>query len=209
MVSKKSKLIFLMPPKTASNSLRKSLLDSEIVFDSFDPNYHKPNTHLYLSELIENFKIENPEEFRIFQIFRNPLEKFVSAFYHFRPHMPNYYFISKIGLNEFVLFYQECLKSENYVSCMYDDPLYVQSMINKKIHFGFTRYFVEQNKWNNLNMKINYIDFRQINSSFENFGINIPQLEYENVNPIKKETLNETSERILKEIYEKDFFLFN
>ena len=58
-------------------------------------------------------------------------------------------------------------------------------------------------------MKINYIDFRQINSSFENFGINIPQLEYENVNPIKKETLNETSERILKEIYEKDFFLFN
>ena len=92
---------------------------------------------------------------------------------------------------------------------MYDDPLYVQSMINKKIHFGFTRYFVEQNKWNDLNMKINYIDFRQINSSFENFGINIPQLEYENVYPFKKEILNETSERILKEIYKKDFSLFN
>lgn len=209
MVSKNSKLIFLMPPKTASNSLRKSLLDSEIIFDNFDPDYHKPNTHLFLSELIENFKIGNPEEYIIFQIFRNPLEKFVSAFYNFRSQVPPYFFITKIGLNEFVMLYQECLKSENYINCMYDDPYYVRDMINNKIHFGFTRYFLEQNKWNDVNMKVNYIDFNRINSSLESFGIKIPELTFENVGFKNKETLSENSVKILNEIYSRDFGLLN
>lgn len=207
MVSKDYKLIFLMPPKTASNSLRESLISSQIKFDSFDPNYHKPNTHLYLSELVENFKIDNVDEYKIVQIYRNPYEKFKSAFYHLTSLIDGRLTKSNLGLNEFVIQYRDCILSDDYVKCMYRDPEFVYDSIRKKINFGFTRYFVEQYKWNDLNKKVHYLDISKMDSLSEVIGYELPKIWSLNKFRGQKEELNENSIQIISEIYEKDFNL--
>lgn len=207
MVSKDSKLIFLMPPKTASNSLRDMLNLSKIKFDKFDPNYHKPNTHLYLSELVENFKIENVDEYKIIQIFRNPFEKFRSAFYHLTSLVDGHLKKPNLTLNEFVLHYRDCILSDDYVKCMYKNPEFVYDLIRRKINFGFTRYFVEQYKWNDINKKVHYLDISKIDTLSDLTGYDIPNILNKNVFKGQKETLNDVSIQIISELYEKDFKL--
>jgi len=209
MVSIDSKLIFLTPPKTASNSLRNSLALSNIKFNDFDPNYHKPNTHLYLSELVENFKIKNIENYKIIQIYRDPFEKFRSAFYHFISLIPNHFKVVKLSLNDFVLHYKECITSDNYVKCMYDDPNFVYSLIENKINFGCTRYFVEQYKWNDLSQDVKYLDISNINYISEFLGYEIPKINHLNVFYGKKEEFNNESVQIISDLYKKDFYLIN
>lgn len=207
MVSKDSNLIFLMPPKTASNSLRDALLSSKIKFDDFDPNYHKPNTHLYLSELVENFKIENVDDYKIIQIYRNPYEKFKSAFYHLTSLIDGCLMKPNLGLNEFVIQYRDCILSDDYVKCMYKDPEFVYDSIRKKINFGFTRYFVEQYKWNDLNKKVHYLDISKIDTLSEVIGYELPKIWRLNKMRGQKEELNENSMQIIFELYDKDFNL--
>lgn len=207
MVSKDSKLIFLMPPKTASNSLRDSLMLSNIKFDKFDPNYHKPNTHLYLSELVENFKIDNVDDYQIIQVYRDPFEKFKSAFYHFKSLIPPHFKVIKLTLNEFVQHYKDCITSEDYIKCMYDEPEFVYDLIRRKINFGCTRYFVEQYKWNDLNKNVTYVDISELNNLPEIIGYNLPKIGRENVFKQTKEDLNQTSLDIIQNLYSKDFYL--
>ena len=196
-----------MPPKTASNSLRDSLMSSKIKFDRFDPKYHKPNTHLYLSELVENFKIDNIDDYKILQVYRNPFEKFRSAFYHFQVLIPYHFKVTKMKLNDFVLHYKDCITSENYINCMYDEPSYVYDLIERKINFGCTRYFVEQYKWNDLDKNVNYIDISDIDNLCEIIGYNIPKIGKLNVFRHTKEELNDTSIEIIQNLYHKDFGL--
>lgn len=207
MVSKDSKLIFLTPPKTASNSLRDTLLSSKIKFDDFDPNYHKPNTHLYLSELVENFKIENVDEYKIIQIYRNPFEKFRSAFYNLTSWIDGELKKPNLKLNEFVLQYRDCILSDNYIKCMYRDPEFVNNLIRRKINFGFTRYFVEQYKWNDLNKNVYYLDITKINTLSEVIGHEIPKIYSLNKFVGQKEEFDGTSIEIITELYKKDFNL--
>lgn len=208
MVSKDSKLIFLTPPKTASNSLRGSLtLSSKIRFNNFDPSYPKPNTHLYLSELVENFKIDNIDEYQIIQIYRNPFEKFRSAFYHFQMLVPSNFKVTKMNLNEFVLHYKDCINSEDYINCMYDEPNYVHDLIKRRINFGCTRYFVEQHKWNDLNKNVIYLDITKIDELSNIIGVEIPKIGRDNIFLGEKENFSDFSLDILSKIYEKDFEL--
>ena len=63
MVSKKHKLIFLVPPKTASTSVFTTLAESGIERDFIPPSLGQPRMHLKLSEIKTLFNIpsfENP-----------------------------------------------------------------------------------------------------------------------------------------------------
>jgi len=211
MVSKKYKLIMLYPPKTGSISLKNCFVDSKIYFDAFDPKYHQPNTHLYLSELLDCFKIDNHEEYKIGQIFRDPYKRFVSAYYHFIPHLPQHFKTRSLKLNDFVLKYEECLNSEDYIKCMYDDPEWVYRLINNKINFGFTRYFVPQLKWNDINANVRYFKFDDIvkdtNTLSQYTGLELQQFKHHNKNGNKLEnieTLNDRSLEIISRLYKDD-----
>lgn len=209
MVSKKSKLIFLMPPKTASQSLRNALWNSDLNFDSFQNSFNPhnlPNTHLYLSELIDRFQIKNLDEFRIFQIYRDPLEKFVSGFYNFLEFIPKDFKIQNLNLNEFVIYFRDCYNSDDYPKCLYDRPNFISECIEKKINFGGTRYFVHQHKWNDLNQKINYLDINQINLLNEKLQTSL-RIPFYNTCRKTKEILTDLSIEILSKIYKEDFLL--
>ena len=215
MVSKKEKLVFLTPPKTASSSFNYCLDASPIKFDNFDKNYYKPRTHLYLSELIECFQIENIEDYKIIQIFRNPYERFVSTYHHFLGLLPVTYKIREMEINEFVVFYKNCLESDDFISCIYEEPEFVKILTSQKVSFGNSRYFVPQVDWNDLNLNVNYFNLNDVSkdiSEISNFiGFDLKELGFRNVNPERKpakDVLSEESINIIKNLYKKDFLTF-
>jgi hypothetical protein len=78
MIDKNKKTIVLMPPKTASNSVR-------ILLEQFGYNFYKdlnlsniPQIHLMLSEIIKLYNIVDLEEYKIIQVVRDPYHRYVS-----------------------------------------------------------------------------------------------------------------------------------
>ena len=209
MVSLESKIIFLMPPKTASHSLRFALRQSDLKFERLH-NLNNPNNfpsfHLFLSEIVERAQIKNLEEFKIFQIYRDPLEKFVSAYYNFLEIIPKDWKVQSMSLNEFVNYFNHCFESKDYIECMYDQPNFIEDCIKNRYHFGGTRYFTEQYKWNDLNQKINYLNINKINHLSEILGVEI-QIPHHNHSRHSKDNLDDKSIITLTKIYEKDFLL--
>jgi hypothetical protein len=215
MVSKENKLMFLYPPKTASSSLKNCLVNSKIRFNHFG-EYHQPNTHLFASELVDCFKIENIESYKIIQLFRDPFKRFVSGYYHFIPHLPNHYKAKSLNLNDFVSFYEECIISDDYIKCMYDDPEWPIRFIKDKIHFGFTRYFIPQLKWNDLSLNVRYFILEDISKDItvlsDYIGHELKELKFlnKNSNPSHKiELLNDNSIEIIGRLYKEDIQFFN
>ena len=201
----------LYPPKTGSTSLKKCIIKSNVNFDTFDKDYHQPNTHLYLSELLDCFKITDLENYKITQIFRDPYQKFISAYYNFIRELPQEFHTKNLNLNDFVIKYEECLKSENYINCMYDEPKWVYNFITNKIHFGFTRYFVPQLKWNDINANVMYFKFdnivKDVSKLSDYIGVNLLQFDCYNKNNIKSDEIqkfNDKSLEIIFRLYKED-----
>ena len=94
MISKKDKLIFLMPPKTASKSLKECLLDCSLEFETFD-NTEVDTEHLYLSELVKYFDIENLLQYKIIQVVRNPYDRFYSSYISSNIELPIEFFTQR------------------------------------------------------------------------------------------------------------------
>ena len=84
MIIEKEKIILLLPPKTASNSLRKLLMDSGFYFRPPIRKVDYPIYHLTLSEIcyVYNIPIDQLTNYKIIQIVRNPYDRFISAWFH-------------------------------------------------------------------------------------------------------------------------------
>ena len=82
MVSKTQKIIFLYPPKTASNSLRVSLNDNGFIEDSQNNTYLTPKLHLKLDEIMVAYDIESLDGYKVIQVTRNPYDRMISSYYH-------------------------------------------------------------------------------------------------------------------------------
>lgn len=214
MVSKKAKLIFLMPPKTASNSIKECLLDSSINFEPFKKVGH-PKIHLFLSELVNLFEIKDIESYKVVQVVRNPDYRYASSYFHQMRMLPNNPKIKIKGMDieEFSEHFLKSLEfSNNFLQTFYGDTNFILKMVSSGKSWGGSRTYLNQTQWNDLNVDIKYFKLEEISEDIkplsDYLGIYLPQLEKINTNKSPTnydDVLTNKVLSIIDKVYEQDF----
>jgi hypothetical protein len=216
MVSKKQRVIFLMPPKTASNSLTDCLRKSEIQFEPLRSKTF-PTIHLYLSELASMYNIHNIDEYKIVQIVRDPAHRFASSYFH------QMRTLSKVETNltgmefeEFAEHFKDCIGEEgDYLKRFFGRTDFMLKSIRSGKSWGTSRLLLAQHQWNDMGADVKIFKLEKIGKDItplaNYLGVDLPQMPNKNSN--KKEVnydelLNENILSIVKEIYEKDYKYF-
>lgn len=203
-----------MPPKTASNSIRTLLEESGFIFstDSKTPNY--PKIHLKLSEIIEEYDVQNLADHKIIQIVRNPYDRYISSFFFQRKILPDHYTpkFKEYDLSEFSKHLLESKKSNDFVKSFYGDTKFVDTCIRVGKSWGGSRLYDTQLGWNDLNEKVNYFKLEDIKNSVGELSeflglthnqlpvVNSQNLEFDYMSLITPEVKN-----IIIELFEEDF----
>jgi hypothetical protein len=163
MIIEKEKIILLLPPKTASNSLRKLLMDSGFYFRPPIRKVDYPIYHLTLSEIcyVYNIPIDQLTNYKIIQIVRNPYDRFISAWFHQMDILK-----TKMSLDELI----EKLGDFKHLLPNETDSFYESfygSIEHKKKSFargnwGGLRFYFNQTYWNDMNAIIHYFKLEEL-----------------------------------------------
>ena len=215
MVSKRDKIIVLSPAKTASISLEKYLLDSDVVFsDAINLPPH-PTLHLTLSELCRMHNILPYEliDYKIIQIVRNPYARFVSAFEH-----QNRIIKTPITFEKLIsklLDYKYLLPNnmDEFYHSFYEMG-WLQTSFQYG-NWGGIRFWYEQSWYNDLNANVKYFKLEDLQTDISPLSnyLNLNSTEFPTENKfITKDWesyyTNETKSMVSK-LYDKDLKLFN
>jgi len=238
-VSKKHKLIFLLPQKTGSTSLSDCLQRSKIQFDSFIntlnyKGYNHPTMmckvergsfndttkHLLLSEILKVYDIKMDElnQYKIIQITRNPYDKFISAVYHQNIIINKNYTVSKY-LEELSKYLYLLPNNEKlFYEKFYETSLLKETNLLYHPWGARIRYWFKQEWWNDIGANINYFKLESIT---ENLGelsefINIKLPDFPHFRPIQsnrnnkyKNYFDETTRVDFEKLYISDVKKFN
>jgi hypothetical protein len=211
MISKKSKVIFLMPPKTASNSLKQSLLDSSFNFDKIETNGY-PKIHLFLSEILSLSKIDIPEEYKIVQVVRNPFTRFASTYFHQLRLVGENSYLKKLSFDDFCEHFYKSINSDYFLKSFYKNIDFVNQTIRKGKNWGGTRAYLLQTQYNDRKLNVKYFKLEDISKDIsqlsEYLDVYLPDMDRINENKTPKDYLSMLSDRtksIIYEVYEKDF----
>jgi hypothetical protein len=192
MVNKEKKVIVLMPPKTASNSIKHSFRESGNLFDKFKKSYSQPKLHLYLSELVEVFKIEDLSEYKVIQIVRNPYDKYISSYFHqmksvnkAKADIP----FKNFDIYNFTIWLSDCLKSDDFEKMFYGDNKFLKNA-KKRGTWGGSRLYKNQTDWNDVEgIKTKYFKLEDISKDItplnKYLGFDINPLPKVNVNKVE------------------------
>jgi hypothetical protein len=199
-----------MPPKTASQSLTKSLLESDIQFNAI---LSRPKIHLWLSELCSEFNID-PKEYKIVQIVRDPYERYISAYLHQQRLLPKNNILKDISIDDFSKRLIECLKYPNFIEKFYGSKQFLINTIKAGRNWGGVTAFQPQLDWNDLDCKVTYFKLEDIQKDItpleKYLKAYIPALEKKNVSTTEKkpEHYTPTVFKTVESLYEKDFKKF-
>lgn len=163
MIIEKEKIILLLPPKTASNSLRKLLMDSGFRFRPPLRKVDYPVYHLTLSEIcyIYNVPKDQLSNYKIIQIVRNPYDRFISAWFHQMDILK-----TKMSLDQLI----EKLSYFKHLLPKETDSFYEKfygSISHKEKSFargnwGGLRFYFNQTYWNDMNATIHYFKLEEL-----------------------------------------------
>jgi hypothetical protein len=217
MIAKNRNTIVLMPPKTASNSIRGLLEQSGFIFsrDSKNPNF--PQIHLKLSEIAELYDIDDLEKYKIIQIVRNPYYRYVSSFFFQKKIIPRNYTPKFINydLEEFSNHLLESKKTTDFVRSFYGDTLFVESLIRNGISWGGSRLYDTQLSWNNLKLNVNYFKLEDLTNSVECLLDHIelksdvlPNINSQNLTFDYMSLITPNVKKIIIELFDEDFESF-
>jgi len=187
-VSKKHKLIFLLPQKTGTTSLCDCLERSKIQFDSYIDKlnyrgYNHPTMmckvergsfvdttkHLLLSEILKahDIKMDEVNQYKIIQITRNPYDKFISAVYHQNIIIEKNYTVSKYleELNKYLYLLpnNEILFYEKF----YKTSLLKETNLLNHRWGARIRYWFKQEWWNDIGANVNYFKLESITENLQ------------------------------------------
>jgi len=218
MIDKTKKLIVLMPPKTASNSIRVLLEQHGYFFSKDSKKTNYPQIHLRLSEIVDFYNINNLDEYRIIQITRNPYHRYVSSFYFQKKIIPQNFSVKfkDYTLEEFSNHLLESKKTNNFIDNFYGDSLFVNHTINNGISWGGTRFYDKQIDWNDLGMDVKYFKLENIINDiselekFLNLPIKtLPLINSQGLNVDYLSLITPKIQNIVIELFGEDFDKFN
>jgi hypothetical protein len=185
-ISKKNKLIFLLPPKTGSTSLKWCLTSSKILCDSIIETPNHPTIHLLLSETLKayNINIDELSQYKIIQITRNPYNRFVSAVYHQNIITKTPYTLSEYleKLNKYLYLIPN--NQDLFYKNFYGTILHKENNF-KKNEWGGLRFWFKQEWWNDIGADINYFKLESITENLEELSefINIKLSNFSYIRP--------------------------
>jgi hypothetical protein len=216
MISKNKKLIVLMPPKTASNSIRALLQQFEYVFS---PHLKAvlPQIHLRLSEIIDLHDVTDLSEYKIIQITRNPYHRYVSSFFHqnrITPEKCNFSF-KNYNLTEFSKHLLDSKKSSNFIESFYGDSSFINNSIKRGESWGGSRLFDTQVSWDDIGTNVEYFKLENLTtdiSELKNFlGVNLKKLPLINSWGLTNhmDLITPEIKDIVVELFDEDFTKFN
>jgi hypothetical protein len=217
MVDIENKLIILMPPKTASNSIRQTLQKQGLKFSLPIKKTNSPLIHLKLKEIVDLFEIGNLQEYKIFQIVRNPYERFISSYFHQMRILNNMRSVKFIdfNLNQFSKHLQSTIGSENFLKNFYGDTSFIERSIKNGVSWGGSRLFDTQSSWKNLNCDITYFKLEEVSVNIQPISdfLKIPLPKLDVVNSFSNgknysELIDTEIKLIIEEIFDEDFKSF-
>jgi len=218
MIVKDKKLIVLMPPKTASNSLKDTMEKNGIRFTKPIKKISTPLIHLKLNEIIEIFEVNDLSEYKILQVTRDPYTRFVSSYFHLMRITQNVELIkfSNYDFDTFTQHFYESIRSENFIKNFYGSNSYVDRCISSGISWGGSRLFDTQKSWGESDLNISYFKLEDISkkiSIINDFlstkisylsNINKSNLDYKYSSMLTPEIKN-----IILEVFKEDFEFFD
>lgn len=190
MVSKKEKLIFLMPPRTASKSIKECLLDCSLDFEPFE-NTQVDTEHLYLSELVKYFDIDNLTQYKIIQVIRNPFDRFYSSYIASKTELPIDFFAER--------FYKSVVDGKliDFVKEHYEGD-----------SNSIMRTLLNQTQWNDMKADVLYLKLEDISKDIKTLsdevGVYLPQLENFNKQDYDCINFSEKFIQIIEKTYKRD-----
>lgn len=214
MIAKNKNTIVLMPPKTASNSIRVLLESSGFLFCKKQGRVGYPQIHLKLSEIVQLYNVDNLKDYKVIQITRNPYDRFVSSFFFQKKIIPRDYvpIFKDYSLEEFTKHLFESVNSENFIESFYGDVSFVQNNIDNEINWGGSRLYNTQVSWNDLNHDVVYFKLEEISqdlSSIKNFlylqHTKLPNLNSQNLPYDYTSLLTPNSKKIISNMFFEDF----
>jgi hypothetical protein len=203
-----------MPPKTASNSIKEMLRMSGV---NLTPPKKQtvPHIHLKLSEIKDQYELENFGQYKIIQVVRNPYERMVSSYFHYLRLAPNSKH-SELTFQKFLEVVLECYNSSNFLNCFYDDLEFINNSINSKIHWGGSRLFNSQSSWNDLIFNLTYFKLEDLGVSTslisEFMGVslcNLSRINQNNSTSDYSHLLSPINKSLIQKIFFEDFERFS
>ncbi len=206
-----------MPPKTASNSIKQTLEKQGVKFSSPTKKTNSPLIHLKLNEIVDLFEIDNLNEYKIFQIVRNPYNRFVSSYFHqvrILNNMKTVKFIN-YNLNQFSKHLHNTIKSENFLKNFYGDTSFIERSIKNGVSWGGSRLYDTQLSWKNLDCNITYFKLEDVSVNIQPISdfleISLPKLDIVNFHSNGKnysELIDDEIKLIVEKIFAEDIKVF-
>jgi hypothetical protein len=209
LISQKEKIIFLIPPKTGGTSLHKCLIDSGIEVSTY------AYKHLFLSEVVDVFRIKDIIAYKIVQITRNPYTRFCSVYYNQLKVIQKIFLngLDEMTISEFSKHFLKSLNTDDFIQNFYDDSEFINSLVNPRNSWGGARGLLPQNKWNDLGLNVSFLKLedisKDVNYLSNHIGLNLINMEVKKANVKNKESysgiLTDDVKKIIKEVYREDF----
>lgn len=221
MVSKTQKIIFLLPPKTASNALVQTLMNNGFEPDSQSNKYSVSKIHLKLDEIMDRYDIESLDGYKVIQVTRNPYDRIISAYYHQirifnQPNFESNISISGYTFDQFLTHLNSTINSENFIEDFYGDSSYINYVIENKRFWGGTRFYHTQSSWKNVNCDFYHFKLEDLTNDISPLStlinLSLPPLVEFNINPENVNyELHKTNENklIIETIFSDDFINFS
>lgn len=220
MISKKGKLILLLPPKTGSTSLKRCLIQSGIFFDTPTGNVNYPVYHSTLTEIMESYDVNEDEldEYKIVQIVRNPFDRFISAWKHQNDIMMGNIdlptMIEKVNRDKHLL----PNDIDNFYKSFYGSILFKHNAFRNGT-WGGMKFWCEQNWWNTINNRTKFFKLEDLKNNTQELSdyLGVGLSEMPHIKPNKESIrdtdykiyYNDTTKEMVSELYKNDLNIFH